>query len=128
MTRLDAVSVPMMSPGDALRLLRKRFPDLLNQFSDPDNPDELTPEPYHSYGRLAREAVTRKTDQNFLNRIAAFMNEITRSREYVLSDLAPEMLEEMVVDQELLRALRPNLDPEVQNVLDEMERAFHGPK
>src|SRR5438105_3804806 len=99
MPPLDAVPVPMMNPQDAMRLLRTAFPELTHIFSDP----AAEPDLYQSYGELARETLKRKTDNVFLGRVATFMNDLIRSREYVLRDLGPEMLEEMGVDLELLR-------------------------
>jgi hypothetical protein len=72
------------------------------------------------------QAVKRKNDESFLKRVIAFMNELVLSREYVLRDLPFEMLEELVVDRDVLRALRPGLVPEIQKVLDEMDRNFYG--
>jgi hypothetical protein len=63
MGTFDAVPIPTIRPGDALRLLRSRFPELSDHFGKPENPEPG--DPYVSYGLFADEILERRNDKTW---------------------------------------------------------------
>ena len=45
----ELASTPMMGPGEALRLLRNCFPELVHLFGEPEKIESDTLEPFSSY-------------------------------------------------------------------------------
>jgi hypothetical protein len=76
---------PVSESSHALRILRARFPEPSEHFGTPDEPEPG--DPYVSYGLLAEEALRRRDDQAFLDRVFAFTNELADSGDHLLEDL-----------------------------------------
>ncbi len=127
MSSYDALPLPTIRPSDALRLLWARFPELSQQFGDPDDPDPETPEPHYSYSLFAEEVLRRKEDKLFLERVCTFINELALSRDSLLEELlATEVLEGLAQDPGMAATLYPKIVPEAQETLRAIEREMYG--
>ena len=123
----DAVPVPVMGPTGAVRFLRSRFPELAHLFSDPDNLDLETPEPYHSYGIFAREVLVRRDDRNLLPEVYRFIDDMALSGQSILQELLViEVLKTLAQDAQFATSSYRHIHQEAGEALRDVERQIYG--
>jgi len=110
----DAVPVPMMEPGDVVKYLRDRLPQLAHLLGAPENPVE----PYSSSGLLAEEMLRRRADSGLLESLCSVMNEMAVSREFWMQEVLGDLLEGLVHDEAFVAKLRPHLNAQASKKLE----------
>jgi hypothetical protein len=123
----DAMPGHTLGSRDALRLLKTRFPEFSDLFSDPDDPDLEPSEPHYSYGIFAREVLERRHDARLLDRVTSLINEMVVSKAHILEYVvAVTVLEQLADDPEMAPLLYPKIVPEAQETLRAIERDLYG--
>ncbi len=104
----------MMEPGDVVKFLRDRLPQLAHLFGSAEN----LVEPYSSSGLLAEEMLRRRDDGGLLKSFCSVMNEMAVSREFWMQETLGDLLEGLVRDEEYVAKLRIHLNAQACEKLE----------